>query len=199
MESGSSISIRFRRCVIILRMARGKSSKSLKIAVALVSGLAGVLFTWWWSEIYHQPLIKYYSQPYLKLHDEAIGHVYLWNDGRKTDRNIAVTLFTKIDPKDINLVDFTSDHHIRHVDNKTQIVLEELKPDEAADIVFSADGREDDTLMDIVSDTGKIVDAAEGKWWHFSWMGQLAFFLLSVCLGSLLFWGWIRLREVKKK
>lgn len=109
----------------------------------------------------------------------------MFNNGRKPDKNIAVTLGTNIDPKDLKIVDSTSNYQVKNIDNKTMIILEELKPQEGADITFRANPEEDDCLMDIVSYSGKISNGFEEKWWHFPLSLQVVIFLIMLGMGFL--------------
>jgi len=162
-----------------------KSSVITSLVVGLITTAVGVLLGFWLSEVYNQPQIEYYSRPYYKIGDSAIGNVYLFNSGRKPDKNIAVTLYTNIDTKDLKIVDYTSDYQIKNIDNKTIIILEELKPQEGADITFKADSNEDDCEMDIVSYSGKISNGYEEKWWHFPLITQALIVVVAITVGFI--------------
>jgi len=163
-----------------------KRSEVVKsLCVGLFTTIFGVFLGFWLTEVYNQPQVEYYSRPYYKLGDFAIGNVYLLNNGKKPDKNIAVTLFTNIESKDIKVVDYTSNYQIKNIDNKTIIVLEELKPQESADITFKADPKEDDCSMDIVSNSGRISDGYKEKWWHFPLTTQILVVMISIVIGII--------------
>lgn len=153
------------------------------LVVGIITTLFGFLLGFWYNQIYDQPEIEYYSRPYYKIADNAIGNVYLFNNGRKVDKNIAVTFFANIDPKDFKIVDYTSNYQIKNNDNKTTVVLEELKPQEGADITFKANPKDDDVMMDVVSYGGKISNGYEEKWWHFPLITQIVIILSSILIG----------------
>lgn len=141
-----------------------KVSLTVTIVSSILSALIGAYSTWWLNDVYSQPRIDYYSRPYFKIHDIAIGNVYLFNSGKKTDKNIAITLGTNISKNDIKIVDYTSKFEITNNDNKTIINLDELKPGEGADITFQADPTQDDTSLDIVSYSNNIRDGYSKEW-----------------------------------
>lgn len=135
----------------------------VSFAAAVISGV----LVWWLDNYYQQPQVEYFSRPYYKIDNLAIGNIYLNNSGRKTDKNITITLFTNIDPENFKIVDLTSPYSITNNDNKTIIKIDELKPGEEADITYKDSPDVDDVDFKIVSDNTQLIKPVfEQKWWH---------------------------------
>lgn len=145
--------------------------KLTTLFIGLTTTVVGVVLGWYLSDVYQQPKILWYSRPYYKIADSAIGNIFLWNAGRKTDRNITITLDTNIKDGDLKIVDLTSSYEVKHNDNKTTIIIAELKPEEMADITFKDDSAKDDVLIStFVSEHSNIKEvsfAIEPEWWQF--------------------------------
>lgn len=140
------------------------------IILVLISAVITAVTTWYITNITSRPLIEWYSRPYYKIDDVAIGNVFLTNSGYIPDKEITLTLDASIKDEDIKIVDLTSPYKILHNDNKTSIVIEEMKPDEAADITFKDVAERDD--FEIVSFTSQYSNIKQLSfiyrplWWH---------------------------------
>lgn len=150
-------------------MSFKKISLTVTLIVTLLSSLVSGLLVWWVNEELNRPRIEWDSRPHYKIDDFAIGNIFLINTGRKTDRNIALTLDINLQPKDIKIIDLTSEYAVKNIDNKTTIVIKELKPGESADITYrDVANRDDIEITSFVSDYSNIHFMFENKWWHFS-------------------------------
>src|SRR3989338_803336 len=168
-----------------------KSNFITSLSVGIITAVVGVVLGLWLANVYQQPRLEWYSRPYYKVNDIAIGNVYVINTGKKTDRNIAITLATDLDERNVKIVDLVSGYRITKNDNKTTIILEELKPGEAADITFIDRGDKDDSEVVIVSDSSNIIFqefALEQRWWHLSGSLALGISTMLILIGSAFGW-----------
>lgn len=140
------------------------------LIVGLLTTVVGVVLGWYLSSVYDRPRIEWYSRPYYKVSDFAVGNIFLTNNGRKTDRNISITLDSEIKDENIKIVDLTSSYKILHNDNKTSIIIDRLEPEEAADISFLDDPKKDDVLItNFSSEYSNIVElpfSLKNEWWY---------------------------------
>lgn len=164
----------------------------------LLVAIVSIILTWWFSDVYSRPKIEYYSRPYFKVDDFSVGNVFLINEGKRTDKNIAITFFEEINDNDLKIVDLVSGYSIRHNDNKTTIVIDELKPQESADISFKVDGSKDDSFMNIISDSSNIYNMFEEPWYHFSLPILFIFILISFIIGGLICFNYFYRRNINR-
>lgn len=164
-------------------------NKIATLFIGLITTIVGVILGWYLSNVYQQPKILWYSRPYYKLEDVAIGNIFLWNAGRKVDHNIAITLDAKIEKENIKIVDLTSPYEIKYNDNKTIILIQELKPDESADITFKDDPNKDDVyITDFTSEHSRIINipmTGELKWWYLPIWWNLIIGIIIFVIGGL--------------
>src|SRR3989344_5953576 len=129
------------------------------LAAGLLTTIVGVVLGWYLSSVYQRPEIGWYSGPYYKIDDVAIGNIILFNVGRVTDRNISITLDSAIKNDDIKIVDLVCSYKILQKDNKTTVVIEELKPGEIANITFKDDVTKDYAeITNFVSEYSNVVE-----------------------------------------
>lgn len=128
-----------------------------KAGIVLIPILIGVLFGFWLENFYNQPKIGWLIRPEYKIDNFTIGSIYLVNSGRKTDHSITLTLNKSIKTEDIKIAHLTSDYKIKNNYDKTNIIIQELKPNEEADITY-IDRINTEDLGDIkfISESGRI-------------------------------------------
>ncbi len=167
------------------------------LGVGLIVAVVSIFSTWYLNDVYNQPKILYYSRPYYKFNEVAIGNMFLWNAGRKTDHDISITLDTVLKDQEIKIVDLVSSYKILHNDNKTTIVISELKPGEGADITFKDDPNKDDSdISSFISEYSNIQAlplASELAWWQ-SPISVIVFPILFLFLGCIMGL-WLRLKK----
>lgn len=160
------------------------------LLAGLLTTVVGVVLGYYLSNEYKNPKIEYYSRPYYKIDDVAIGNIYLLNSGRKKDSNIAITIYEDIKEENIKIVDVTSKYKVDHNDNKTIITIDELKPNEGADITFKTDNEYDDFDINMVSDysifEARVLGGIEKKWWHWSIWSEIAILVITLFTGIVL-------------
>lgn len=165
-----------------------KTSWIQNLLIGLITTIVDVLLGWYLSSVYQQPEISYYKRAYYKIGNYAVGNLFLWNSGRKTDHNVSITFDADITDNNIKIVDLASDYKITHSDNKTTVIIEELKPDEQADISFLDDPKKDEfEITSFVSEHSNIKEvplAGETIWWQngyvFLLLAALFYFLGAV-------------------
>ncbi len=157
-----------------------------QLLIPIITGTIGAFFASWLFYQYNSPQIKYYFDDgyYQKLNDYSIGEIYLVNEGRKTDENIAIVLEGNILPSDISVSYVSSPVHFKNENDRTFIYIDELKPDEGAEVVFKLKTKDTTfSLENISSRSGNIHEEAWIKpWWHFSKL-QLGFVVFLVTIG----------------
>lgn len=152
----------------------------------LIIAILSIILTCWFNDVYNRPRIEYYSRPYFKIDDFAIGNVYLFNNGKIKDENVSIIFYENIKDEDLKIIDLISNYTIKHNDNKTIVIIEELKPGESADITFRASGDKDDCNMEILSNSSNIYNMFEEPWYYFSLLTQILIIFLSLMLGGFL-------------
>ena len=157
------------------------------IITAGLSILFGGLGVWLIETNFNQPRIEWDSRPHYKILDYAIGNIYLENTGRKTDHKIAITLDGNLNQKDIKIVDITSPYKILNNDNKTTILIDELKPQESADITYiDPQNRDDIEIHSFISESSNIHYIHENKWWEFSsWYNAIFIGLILIIISFI--------------
>lgn len=157
----------------------------ISLIIGLITTIFGIILAFWFNNVYDKPLIEWYSRPYYKIDDIAVGNIYLINSGRKSDHNISLILEANIKDTDIKIVDITSNYSIKHNDNKTIVIIDEMKPGESADVTFKDKGTVDDINFQLISESSNTKNIFEDKWWHLSGFATSFILVILIFLSGL--------------
>jgi hypothetical protein len=143
-----------------------------KLLIPIITASIGTFVASWLLYQYESPQIKYYYDDgyYQKINDYSIGEIYLVNEGRKTDENIAIVIEENISPSNISVSYVSSPFHFKNENNRTFIYIDELKPGEEAEVVFKLKTPNIAfSLYNVSSRSGNIHAEERIKpWWHLS-------------------------------
>lgn len=160
-----------------------------QLSIPIVTVAIGTFFASWLFYQYDNPQIKYYLEEddygyYQKIDSYSIGEIYLVNEGRKVDRNISIVLNENISPNDITVSYVSSPIHLKNESGKTFVTVDELKPNERAEVVFKSNTQNSYFSVDsITSESGNLHrESWFDSWWHLSRL-QLALMVLLITIG----------------
>jgi hypothetical protein len=163
-----------------------KNSLINKLLIPIIAASIGAFIASWLFYQYESPQIKYYYDDgyYQKVNDYSVGEIYLVNEGRKTDENIAIVLEENISPSNISVSYVSSPYHFKNENNRTFIYIDELKPREEAEIVFKLKTSNITfSLYSVSSRSGNIhADERIKPWWHLSEL-QIGILILFTIVG----------------
>lgn len=160
-----------------------------QLSIPIITVAIGTFFASWLFYQYSNPQIKYYLEgkdygSYQKIDNYSIGEIYLVNEGRKTDKNISIVLDENILPNDITISYVSSPFHLKNENGKTFVIIDELKPNEGAEVVFKSSTQNSYfSIENITSESGNLHrESWIDPWWHLSKL-QLALVVLLVTIG----------------
>ena len=153
--------------------------------ITVITITIGTFLAAWLGWQYNSPQIKYYLEGedygyYQKINNYSIGEIYLVNEGRKLDENISIVLDENILPEDITVSYVSSPVHFKNENNRTFISIDELKPNEGAEIVFKSLSQSNYfSVENITSRSGNVHREEWIKaWWRLSTL-QFIMFIVS--------------------
>ena len=160
-----------------------------QLLIPIITIVIGTFFASWLFYQYCNPQIKYYLEEedygyYQKIDNYSIGEIYLVNEGRKVDRNISIVLDENISPNDVTVSYASSPVHFKNENGKIFIIIDELKPNEGAEVVFKSNSQNSYFSIDnITSESGNLRrESWIHPWWHLSKL-QLALVVLLITIG----------------
>ena len=160
-----------------------------KLLIPIITIFIGTFFASWLFYQYNSPQIKYYLEEenygyYQKINDYSFGEIYLINEGRKVDKNISIVLDENISPKDITVSYVSSPVHFKNESGRAFISIDELKPNEGAEVVFKSGSQNTFfSVNNITSESGNVHRETWTKpWWHLSKL-QFAILILFTTIG----------------
>ena len=160
-----------------------------QLAIPIMTMAIGTFFASWLFYQYNSPQIKYYLEEenygyYQKINDYSVGEIYLINEGKKVDKNISIVLDENILPNDITVSYVSSPIHLKNENGKTFISIDQLKPNEGAEVVFKSNSKNSYFAVDnITSESGNLHrERWIESWWLLSKL-QLAILILFMTIG----------------
>lgn len=160
-----------------------------QLLIPIITISIGTFFASWLFYQYDSPQIKYYFDNgyYQKINDYSIGEIYLVNEGRKTDENISIVLEENILPSDISVSYISSPFHFKNENDRTFIYIDELKPNEGAEVVFKVKTANITFSLDNISSRSGNVHAEEWikPWWNLSKLQfAIVIFIMTIGFGA---------------
>jgi len=160
-----------------------------QLAIPIMTMAIGTFFASWLFYQYNSPQIKYYLEEedygyYQKINDYSVGEIYLINEGKKVDKNISIVLDENISPNNITVSYVSSPAHFKNENGKTFISIDQLKPNEGAEVVFKSNSESGYFVVDnITSESGNLHrERWIEPWWLLSKL-QLAILILFMTIG----------------
>jgi hypothetical protein len=147
-------------------------NKLLRILVnPILTFAASTVLAAWLLIQYQQPqVVCYTDESYQKISNLLVGTIFIVNEGRSPANNLSVSIGEKLSISDIEIGYLSAKATILNEDNKTQITIPKLKPNESAEIVFRSRGvNKTFKIEDVTSDSGSIrYEVWIKSWWNFT-------------------------------